>query len=908
MLQTNQEPAPQPVRVPIPHVDLAKWPPDDDVPGGPSMPGIPAGGGYGGYGGGDGDFKTGRFKASVILVGIVAVIGFVAFLGFGMKKDAERLTVEQGEEKKKNIFVLPKAEQLAEWRKWAASEASDEVRCEALKQLAWAKDPQGVPLAAAALSSPSDAVQGMAALALAEYGRPMGEGAKDSLLAALKVVGPGAKPQVAWALVVLGDARAFDEVMNLYRLGHLSKVQRLGGGNAFDPMRIVSLISLDKLASMASDKSQQNAPVRQLVATVLSGTGDPKWTSVLIELVKDKDAEVARQAAPGLGRIGDAAAREPLVAALKGVDKESRTKYFEALRDGIGTEGLVVALDAAPTEEAADEVRVQPGKAAWYFRKQLLNMIYVLDPTDAFKKGQGLNDPAGAEALYKYIETNPHIHLQTHAALALAAIGDVRSVPTLAKRLRMDPLKIYSDQNDWEMGLKRTDDERVEAARMIADLAVMHPDKKAQIQEQAEDAVIFWLHERTQPHANGLRALAAMGSTKDIEAMRKWAVPDVPLPKEGQHEGGFPPEWEVAQSALRYIGWLKDEQSWKDLNKALTARPPDLDVTMDGLYKGGLAMLGMALRAVGVGAAHGFSQWRDNKAFKPLLEYIEEPKNNEQSREEACAALAWVAETDDFIEIAKKIEQYKGNEKPDEFRRKCLLEALIQRPVPGTSQALFSLMTPQSAIETRHQVARALAKGGFDAGIEAKLFEMLKVEELMNDAALALMLGGSPDTAARALAWFANKPAPARKPALEELGELWYKSFGYWSNEDLEAGLLFKYVQNAEAMARVSIAQTPQEWARLMLERQFDNLLYDNGPHSFTRVVLRKRLFDMAKGNDEAKRKGAINTLKFMKERGVLLALRNAQGPGQETARNAYFELLNQKVVTGVTMPEDEKK
>ncbi|HEX6271903.1 MAG TPA: HEAT repeat domain-containing protein [Polyangiaceae bacterium] len=905
MLHTNPGPAPKPVSPPIPHVDLAKWPPDDDVPGGPAMPGIPAGGGYGGYGGGDGDFKTGRFKPAVIIVGIVAVIGFVAFLGFGMKKDAERLTIEQGEAIKKDIFLLPKTEQIAKWREWAAKESSDEVRSEALKQLAWARDPQGVPLAAAALVSPSDAVQGMAALALAEYGRPMGEGAKDALLASLKTAGPGAKPQIAWALVVLGDTRAFDEVMNLYRLGHLAKVQRLGGGSAFDPSRIVALVSLDKLAAMADDPS---ASVRQLVATVLSGTGDPKWTDVLIKLVKDKDAEVARQAAPGLGRIGDAKAREPLVAALKGVDKESRTKYFEALRDGIGTEGLVVALEAAPTEDDPTETRPQPGKAAWYFRKQLLNMIYVVEPTETMKKGQGLNDPAGADALFKYIETNPHVHLQTHAALALAAIGDVRAIPTLAKRLRMDPLKIYSDQYDWEMALKRTDDERVEASRMIADLAVIHADKRAQIAEQAEDAVIFWLHERTQPHANGLRALAAMGSTKDIEAMRKWAAPDVPLPKEGQHEGGFPPEWEIAQSALRYVGWLKDEQSWREFEKALTARPKDLDVTMDGLYKGGLAMLGMALRAIGVGAAEGMSQWRNNKGFKPLLEYIEEPKNNEQSRKAACAALAWVAETDDFIEIAKKIDQYKGNERPDEFRRECLLEALIQRPVPGTANALFSLMTPQSAIETRHQVARALAKGGFDAGIEAKLFEMLKVEELMNDAALALMLGGSPDTASRALAAYANKPAAARKPALDELGELWYKSFGYWSTEDLEAGLLFKYVDNAEAMSRISIAQTPQEWARVMLEKQFDNLLFDNGPHSFTRVVLRKRLLDMAKGNDEAKRAGAIRTLKFMKERGVLLALRNTSGPGQEAARLAYFELLNAKVVQGVTMPDDGKK
>jgi HEAT repeat protein len=872
-----------------PRVDFAKWPPDDDVPGGPPpSPGIPAGGfGGGGYGGGGGDFKTGRFKPAAILIGIIAVIGFGGFLAFGMKKDAERLTIEQGEEVKKNIFLQPKAEQIPKWREWAASEASDEVRAEALKQLAWAKDPQGVPLAAAGLASPSDAIQGMAALALAEYGRPMGEPAKDSLLAALKTAGPGSKPQIAWALVTLGDARAFDDVMALYRLGHLSKVQRLDGGNAFDPQKIVSLISLDKLAAMAGDES---GAVRQLVATVLSDKAEPKWTDTLIKLVRDKDPSIARQAAPGLGKIGDARAREPLVEALKSADKDSRTKFFEALRDGIGTQGLALALAAAPEDDE---------KAAWYFKKQILDMIHTIDATETMKMGQGLNDPGGANALYEYIETKPHIHFQTRAAVALAAIGDVRAVPTLAKRLRMDPLKIYSDQHDWEMKLKRDDNERVMAARMIADLSMLHPDKRELIQEQAEDAVIFWIHELPSPHANGLRALAAMGSTKDIEAFRKWANPDVPLPKEGQ-QPPMPEDWVIAQSALRYVGWLKDEPSWRSLEKAINARSPELDVTMDGLYKGGLAILGMSLRALGVGAAHGFSEWRDRKAFPTLLKYIEEPKNNEQSRLAACAALAWVAETEDFLEIAKKIQQYNGTEKRDEVRRECLLEALIQRPVPGTAPALLQLMTPQSAISTRHQVARAIAKGGFDATVEAKLFEMMNNEVLLNDAALALILGGSPDAASRAVAQYANKP----KPALDELGELWYNSFGYWSTEDLESGLLFKYVDNAEAMAKVSIRQTPQEWARVMLTRQFDNLLFDNGPHSFTRVVLRKRLYDMGKGTDEAKRAGAIRTLKFMQEQGVLLALRNEAGPGQELARAAYFELLNPKVVTGVKMPD----
>ena len=97
--------------------------------------------------------------------------------------------------------------------------------------------------------------------------------------------------------------------------------QRLDGVLAFDPNRIVDLISLDQLAALSSDES---AAVRQLVATVLSRNAEPKWTDTLIKLVKDTDAEAARQAAPGLGKIGDERSREPLLSALGKADKESR--------------------------------------------------------------------------------------------------------------------------------------------------------------------------------------------------------------------------------------------------------------------------------------------------------------------------------------------------------------------------------------------------------------------------------------------------------------------------------------------------------------------------------------------------------------------------------------------------------
>ena len=828
---------------------------------------------------GDGNFKKGRFNPFVILIGFVAVVGLGIFLFIGLKQDAEKLTVEQAEEQKKAIQILPKAEQIPKWREWAKSDRSMELQSEALKQLAWAKDPEGVDAAIAGLKSDAEPIQAMSGTALAHYGLPLAEKAKGPLLEALKTAGPGAKPQIAWALVVLGESSAFEQIMVLYKAGHLSKVQRLGGGVAFDPERIVKLVSLDKLAGYAGDESPA---VRQLVATVLSRNAAPKFTDALIKLVQDPDGEIARQAAPGLGKIGDARAREPLLKALKTGDKESRTKYLEALRDGIGTQGLVLALDSLNDDP----------ERAWFQTKQIFDLI------------RKLADPRGGDHLIKYIETKPHIHWQTEAATAMAEIGDLRAVPTLAKRLRMDPTKIYSDQYDHEQMLKRDDNERVVAARMIADLAVLHPDKREQIRTEAEDGVIFWIHELPSPHANGLRALAAMESDKDLKALRDWANPDAPLPKEGQ-QPPFPEEWVIAQSALRYVGWLKDEQSWSVLEKALKKRPSDRDVTMDGLMQGGIAVLGMSLRALGVGAAHGFSEWGDHRAFKLLMDYIEEPKENEQSRIEACAALAWVAEKEDMLEVAKKIQQYNKTDKADSFRRSCFLETLITRPIAGTSSALVGLLTPDSALETRHQAARAIGKAGLDKETEAKLFEMMKEDALMNDAALALILGGSPDVAGRAVALYADKD----KAALEELADLWYRSFGYWSKEDLNSGRIFKYVDNAVAISRIEVKQVPQEWATAMLMKQLDNLQFDNGPHSFTRVVLRGRLRQMAADDSKPElQQGAIRALKFMKEQGVLLALRDGKGKGAELARQAYFELMNPKIITGVKMPEDDEK
>ena len=77
----------------------------------------------------------------------------------------------------------------------------------------------------------------------------------------------------------------------------------------------------------------------------------------------------------------------------------------------------------------------------------------------------------------------------------------------------------------------------------------------------------------------------------------------------------------------------------------------------------------------------------------------------------------------------------------------------------------------------------------------------------------------------------------------------------------------------------------------------------DNGPHSMTRAQLRWRLMRAAKGNNDVKRAEAIHILKFINEKGVLMALRNEPGPVGEMARQAFFEVINPKA-TAESVPE----
>jgi HEAT repeat protein len=255
-----------------------------------------------------------------------------------------------------------------------------------------------------------------------------------------------------------------------------------------------------------------------------------------------------------------------------------------------------------------------------------------------------------------------------------------------------------------------------------------------------------------------------------------------------------------------------------------------------------------------------------------------------------------------MAEVAKKAKDFASKkEKTKQVIGACYAMALTIKPVPSAVPALVDLLTPDLDLGVRMAIARAIGESGFDADTEKKLFDKLQNVEVRNAAALALILGGSADTAARTVALYNDYG----KDALDDLKDHYFRAFGYWSDEDFKRGNLYRWVENAVAITRVKVGDAPQDWARERLAAQFDNLRFDNGPHSETRVVLRYRLYNEAKTTgDAAKRKGAVETLQFMKEKGVLMALRHEKGETGDLAKKAFHDLMNPKAI----IPEDLSK
>ncbi len=780
------------------------------------------------------------------------------------------------------FMTRPGGRRLARWRTVAGDpKATAEQRSRALRQLALWQDDQGVALAVAALADSRLQIRAARALVHHAAGKlprrwspALVTKVTRGLEAALQAAPEVARPDLAVALVQWRAKLGVAACLALLRSGELSEAKRLDGGNAYDPLELGSLVPRAELHKLATEP---NTAVRRFAAIALSQRATQTDSAVLLGLLADPEATVASEAAVGLLRIGTAASRAALHKRLGLAKRGLRLAFLQALHRS-GARGLVFALDAPPAVPGNES-------QAWFRNRQLFEMLRLL------------RDPRGGSALSTWIQrAKRHPHWQAVAAQRLAEIGDLGAAPYLGKHMLLEPATVYDISKFWQADagghLRRSDRPRIISARLLADLAAMHPGDHSRLRNSAEGPVLKWLNARFSPHANGLRFLAAADSRKALVQLRAWAFPNDPLPAAGA-QPPFPMAFEISQMALRYIGHMRDQQSLAGLLQQLERnKSPKVDITQDALTGGGIAMRGMALRAVSYGAANGLSEWgpqRKEPITSRLRAFVEDKLQHEEARTAACQALAWVASGAQSKKMLRRIDTLARSADPkDLFIADCYAQTLARRARPQLAAQLVASLL--SAPPPRIQTALALAIGraglaGSPAG-QTKLLAAVPDGPVPEAATLALLLGGSIQAASRAANLLRDKSAGA----VSTLKDSYYRALGYWSNADLSSGSVYRWVRNARGLEYADAA-APQSWASKRLAAQLDNLLFDNGPHSLTRNVLVFRLRQAARSSQLAKRQAAIATLQLMNEHGTLMALGEGKDETARLARRASFEL-----------------
>ena len=270
--------------------------------------------------------------------------------------------------------------------------ADNELRSEMITELGEHRDADAVPLLIPMLDT-AGLMRADAARALARIGSPAADVAKPDLLRVLPACDERDRTPVVWALAVLNEPAASDAIVDEFALGHLS------GQFGFDPRVISTVLGPARLGTLTE---HENAGVRVLVAQALSEIGTTEVIGPLTQLLDDEEDNVRRQAAAGLGRIGDPAAAAPLFAAMASTPS-MRVVVIDALRRSTGARGLGILLTSTTDEET---------------QLQLATML------------RNTHDPASADPLASLLGHSNEL-VRIEASRGLAALGDVRAVPVL---------------------------------------------------------------------------------------------------------------------------------------------------------------------------------------------------------------------------------------------------------------------------------------------------------------------------------------------------------------------------------------------------------------------------------------------------------------------------------------------
>ncbi len=276
----------------------------------------------------------------------------------------------------------------------------EDVQIAYVRKFAQYKDAASVALLIEQMPRVNNNVKGEIALAFAAIGLPGAESAKAVLLETLPQIDVAHRAQIVWALTLLREARATNEIIEEFSAGHLQQQPN------FDAKAIADALGPQRLASRElTDSATASLAVRTLVAQALAETASAEAVEPLVRIATtanpNEEAELVRTAAAGLGRIGDPRVAEPLFGLL--ANEGLRPSLLDTLRRSVGAASLTRLLGMA--QDAG-------------VRKELVAML------------RQTHDPAAADALAGELG-NADADIRYEAALGLAEIADARGADVL---------------------------------------------------------------------------------------------------------------------------------------------------------------------------------------------------------------------------------------------------------------------------------------------------------------------------------------------------------------------------------------------------------------------------------------------------------------------------------------------
>ncbi|MDW8245246.1 MAG: HEAT repeat domain-containing protein [Sandaracinaceae bacterium] len=673
-----------------------------------------------------------------------------------------------------------------------------DVRIQILAKFGEYKDVQALPLIIQALDEPGP-VRTQAARSIAQIGSPGADSARPALLRVLaESKDPANRAAVAWALAVLGESSAADAIVEEFAAG------RLQGQPGFDPRVVARAVGVERLSKMTKHKE---VSVRALVAQALSEAGGPEVVSPLIELLSDEDDQVRKQAAAGLGRVGDTRAASALFAAMQR-NPSMRLQVLDALKRSTSAKGLALLLREASSDEA---------------RRDLVAMI------------RATHDPEGAEALASMLSSKDE-QIRFQASAGLAELGDKRAQPFLlefAKGSDLDRARDALDLLFW-----------VSSPEVVPALAPMLND----------DAFIA-------RRAGIIKVLGRSGS----EEAGRLLMREI----DGDDAGAAA----IALAELRY------EPAFQHFLRA-APRPKNTPFNQHAGMCGALLEPAFKKRTA---AVRGLGHFGRPQAAPVLMAIIEDTQDDLRLRSEAGLALGAVADEAILAKVIEKVRAPQG----DEAAKRFYLAALWQRPSKALSSKLFEIVA-DSSLSADLRLPAAVALGyAADPAYEERLVELLRQPRVADGAALAIALGGS-EAGAKALLQALSQDTELRtviqdlflKPTNDWLSLV---TRTLWDSGQIHRRLIVADIlHRGEGENRYGFA-----WTAFIARLQAGW----NGIEGMNPIEIRKRLYQDLRSENTALRPLIARTLAAMGEIGLLLAARDAGGPGSEEARALLMEM-----------------